>query len=168
MHTEKSRSYNGWLNHVANLELPHSLSSQPLQVWGKCTSTLRCCPVGWPDQLPAPGITEECPQPASAARTAGERLLRREEVCGIQLANEHLNLIPWAKTIQRRSRCLVLSDFFYPTAAEYLTILITAKQIQLLFTDRLYSTYMHNISNCVPKHLSSSCIDTHCWAHTVY
>lgn len=75
--TWNATSYTGWVNHLTISFLPHSWSSRSLRAWGRCASTLRCCPVGWPDRLPAPGRTRECPQSTSAAHTGGEKLLRR-------------------------------------------------------------------------------------------
>lgn len=57
--------------------LPHSWSSRCQLAWGRWTSTLRCCPVGWPGLLPVPGRKGECQRATSAPRTARGRHLRK-------------------------------------------------------------------------------------------
>lgn len=97
-------SSRGWVNHLTVSISPHSWSSRSLPAWGRCTSTLQCCPVGWPDRLPAPGRTRGCPQPASAARTGGEKHLRRR---GDQHSVSKREPQFDASTImQKRSRCV--------------------------------------------------------------
>lgn len=75
LYTELSRC----VNHLATVVLPHSWNSRSRPAWGKCTSTLQCCPVEWPDRLPTPGRTKGCPRPAWAICTGGEKLLGRGE-----------------------------------------------------------------------------------------
>lgn len=114
-------------HNVANLiiaELPHSWSSQSQQAWGRCTSTLRCFPVGWPDQLPVPGRTRGCPQWASAAHTRGEKLLRRE--------GDKNSVSKWKpqkqKWCKREGDMCVHPFSHYPTLVKFLPIVIFTPQ----------------------------------------